>query len=85
MLDFEHQFRDETDCLEYLQKFKWPNGYQCPKCRFSEYWNASGNVAVCRSCQHQTSLTADTIFHGTRKPLMFWFRAIWYVTEQKME
>jgi len=83
MLDFEHQFREESDCLSYLQKFKWPNGYQCLKCGSTEYWIASGNVTVCRNCQYQCSLTAGTIFHGTRKPLMFWFRAIWYVTEQK--
>jgi transposase-like protein len=28
-------------------------------------------------------LTAGTIFQDTRKPLRFWFRAIWWVTSQK--
>jgi transposase-like protein len=31
----------------------------------------------------QTSVTAGTIFHGTRKPLRIWFDAMWYVTNQK--
>jgi transposase-like protein len=29
------------------------------------------------------SVTAGTIFQGTRKPLTLWFRAIWWVTSQK--
>ena len=37
----------------------------------------------CRSCRRQTSVTAGTIFQDTRKPLVMWFRAMWYVTSQK--
>jgi transposase-like protein len=37
----------------------------------------------CRSCRRQTSATAGTIFQDTRKPLVMWFRAMWYVTSQK--
>ena len=38
---------------------------------------------LCGQCRHQTSVTAGTIFQGTRLPLPVWFRAIWYVTSQK--
>lgn len=37
----------------------------------------------CCSCRRQTSATAGTIFQDTRKPLVMWFRAMWYVTSQK--
>ena len=37
----------------------------------------------CSSCHRQTSITAGTIFEGTRKPLLMWFRAMWWVTGQK--
>ena len=37
----------------------------------------------CGGCRHQTSATAGTIFQDTRKPLVMWFRAMWYVTSQK--
>lgn len=37
----------------------------------------------CRSCSHQTSVTAGTLFHRTRMPLRTWFEAIWWVTAQK--
>ena len=37
----------------------------------------------CSDCRRQTSPTAGTIFQDTRKPLVMWFRAMWYVTSQK--
>ncbi len=37
----------------------------------------------CGGCRHQVSATAGTIFQDTRKPLVMWFRAMWYVTSQK--
>lgn len=37
----------------------------------------------CCCCRRQTSATAGTIFQDTRKPLVMWFRAMWYVTSQK--
>jgi hypothetical protein len=39
---------------------------------------------ICRSCHHQTTATAGTIFEKTRTPLIAWFAAIWYVTNQKL-
>ena len=38
---------------------------------------------MCRACGRQSSVTAGTIFHGTRIPLTTWFRAAWWVTSQK--
>jgi ISXO2-like transposase domain len=38
---------------------------------------------MCRDCGRKTSLTAGTIFHRTRTPLLSWFAAIWFVTSQK--
>lgn len=38
---------------------------------------------MCSACQQQVSPLAGTIFQGTHKPLTMWFRAIWWVTNQK--
>jgi transposase-like protein len=43
----------------------------------------SDTLLRCRSCHARTSLTAGTIFEGTRKPLRTWFMAMWFVTSQK--
>lgn len=37
----------------------------------------------CKGCGHQVSITAGTIFHGTRSPLRLWFQAMWWVPTQK--
>ena len=38
---------------------------------------------MCRGCGRQTSVTAGTIFHRTRKPLRTWFAVMWFVCAQK--
>ena len=43
----------------------------------------SDQLLRCRSCHARTSLTAGTVFEGTRKPLRTWFMAMWFVTSQK--
>lgn len=83
MLDFEEQFKTEQDCYDYLSQFKWPNGYCCPRCEHDQAWFTAHGNSICRKCEHHNSLRAGTIFHGSPKPLMLWFRAIWYITEQK--
>jgi len=37
----------------------------------------------CQACSRQTSVTAGTLFHNTRKPLRLWFEATWHITNQK--
>ncbi len=37
----------------------------------------------CRACRSESSVTAGTIFAGTRTPLVSWFAAVWYVVNQK--
>lgn len=37
----------------------------------------------CCACEYKVSVTAGTIFEGTRKPFLMWFRAIWWVVGQK--
>ena len=37
----------------------------------------------CKACRRGTSVTAGTIFAGTRTPLTSWFAAVWYVVNQK--
>jgi transposase-like protein len=38
---------------------------------------------MCAGCGRKTSVTAGTIFEGTRTPLQTWFTAAWWVTSQK--
>ena len=81
--EFLHQFKTEEDCWNYLFEIRWPNGFQCPKCNCDKYWITEKRLIHCVTCEHQASITAGTIFHGTRKPLLLWFHIIWWVVAQK--
>jgi transposase-like protein len=81
--EFITQFPDENHCREYLYKLRFPYGFVCPKCEYTENWKIGEQLYECRQCGRQTSVIAGTIFQDTRKPLMDWFIAIWWVTTQK--
>ena len=81
--EFEARFTDEAACRDYLIGLRWPEGLLCPRCQSQQIWPTRRGLLVCGACQHQTSVTAGTIFHDTRKPLQMWFLAIWWVTSQK--
>lgn len=81
--DLERRFATEEACREYLADLRWPNGFSCPRCGGNEAWTMGSGLLRCRACDYKLSLTAGTIFEGTRKPLLMWFRAIWWVVGQK--
>ena len=83
LMEFERRFATEPACREYLMRLRWPAGFACPQCGDRRAWPTTRNRIVCGGCEHQASLTAGTIFQDTHKPLMLWFRAMWWVTTQK--
>jgi transposase-like protein len=83
VMDLEKQFSTEEACKDYLFRLRWPTGFVCPLCQAKGSWQATRGRFVCCECQHQTTVTAGTIFHNTHKPLTMWFRAAWHVTSQK--
>ena len=73
-------FPDEAACLRYLERLSWPHGFLCPACgQAGPPWRGSRQRLVCRTCAHQTTVTAGTLFQGTRTPLRQWFAAAWLV------
>ena len=83
LMEFERRFCSEEACREYLFQLRWPNGFVCPRCQHKKAWKTDRELYHCTNCGLETSVTAGTIFHGTRKPFQWWFRAMWYVTNQK--
>ena len=82
--DFLDWFATEESCLAYLERLRWPSGFICPRCASAgEAYRASRIRLMCRACQHQSSVTAGTIFDKTRTPLRVWLAAAWYLTNQK--
>ena len=83
LLQFKERFFTEVACIQYLVSLRWPDGFFCPECDHSEAWETKRGLFQCKHCRHQTSVTAGTIFHNSRKPLRLWFEAMWHITSQK--
>jgi ISXO2-like transposase domain/Transposase zinc-ribbon domain len=81
--EFERRFSSKQACRRYLEALRWPDGFRCPACQGEAAALVRDGLYQCRRCRRQTSATAGTIFQDTRKPLVMWFRAMWYVTSQK--
>jgi transposase-like protein len=83
MMDFMDMFPDESSCLEYLSRVRWPDGYVCQRCGSGDAWKMSSGLYRCKNCRYAGSVISGTLFQDTRKPLRLWFQAIWYVVSQK--
>lgn len=81
--EFDKWFSTEQACIDYIFRLRWPEGFTCPVCNVHKGWKIGEDLIRCSVCRHNASVTAGTIFQGTRKPLKLWFQAIWYVTSQK--
>ena len=81
--ELESRFSTEEDCRAYLVSLRWPDGFRCPHCNGTKAVLVRATLFQCCGCRRQTSATAGTIFQDTRKPLVLWFRPMWYVTSQK--
>ena len=83
--ELDSWFLSEKDCLDYITKLRWPEGFICPGCgeKPDKPSLMGRGLFLCRQCKRQTSITAGTLFHGSHKPLRTWFLAMWFVTSQK--
>ena len=84
LLEFQAQFPDEASCWAYLRQARWPHGFLCPRCGGrGSHFLATRRLEQCRSCRYQGSVTAGTVFHGTRVALRVWFLGIFFLARHK--
>lgn len=84
LLEWQKQFGTEKACTDALAHVRWPQGFQCPACGSQKYsFIATRNLYQCSQCRHQVSITADTLFHSTKAPLVKWFWAIYLTASDK--
>ena len=84
LIDFMKRFQTEEQCRDFLFKLRWPEGFMCPKCAHTGYYEIkSRHLYHCSKCGHQASVTANTIFHGSHTPLTKWFVAIFMMADDK--
>jgi len=81
--EFARRFESEAACGAYLTSMRWPDGFVCPRCQGRGAWRTARRLFHCRACGRETSVTAGTVFEGTRKPLRLWFQVLWWLVGQK--
>lgn len=84
LLKFQRSFPDESSCLDFLFRLRWPQGFSCPRCggRIHSFIRTR-RLYQCRACRYQASVTAGTVFHKTRTPIAKWFWMIFMMSRQK--
>jgi hypothetical protein len=84
LLEWQKRFGTESACNKTLTKVRWPQGFQCPACGSQKAsFIATRKLHQCSQCRHQVSVTADTLFHATKVPLVKWFWAIYLTASDK--
>ena len=84
IFDFQKSFPDEQACFNYLHEQKWPLGFVCPRCQRTEaYVIKTRKLMQCKSCKYQASVTAGTIFHKMRQPLLVLLWACYWIATTK--
>lgn len=94
LIDVTRQFQTDDDCLDYIEKLRWPNGeLGCVHCgevgrvsrivRQTKSKNQRTRIYQCLACGKQFSATSGTIFNDSHLSLVKWFMAIALVCEAK--
>ena len=84
LIEFQGKFATEKACQYHLFQLRWPEGYHCPRCSYTQAsFHTTRSLYQCKACKYQVSLTAGTIFHKTRTPLRKWFWMIFLMGRQK--
>jgi len=81
--DFLARYGTEVQCEQALFAWRWPEGFVCPECGYAGHCLLARGLYQCHRCHHQTSLTAGTLFAGTKLALTQWLLAIYLLTQSK--
>ena len=84
-IEFSKQFKTNEDCYRYLISIKWKNDvYSCSKCGCKErHRGRTFYHRRCKSCGYDESVTANTVFHGIKIPMLKAFYMVFRITSKK--
>ena len=84
-LEFDRTYGTDAACQQALVHARWPEGFRCPACDHDRAYELRCRRAVvqCAACKSQISLTAGTIFHGSKLPLRTLFRIVYMTVAEK--
>ncbi len=81
--EFLEHYATEAQCEAALFAWRWPQGFVCPECGYEGHCVLGRGLYQCHRCHRQTSVTAGTLFAGTKLPLTKWQLGIYLLTQSK--
>jgi transposase-like protein len=77
------EFGTDEKCRLVIEKLRWPNGPECPRCQSKATPIANRDTFDCDKCHYQFSGTSGTIFHDSHLSLWKWFLTTFLLCEAK--
>jgi len=69
--EFKHTFPSDKHIFRFISDLKWHDEYICKKCGNKEWKEGSQYLSrKCTECKYEESVTANTLFHGVKFPLV---------------
>lgn len=80
MVDFD----TDAECRAALEKLRWPNGVECPRCQSKSISRITTRKQFdCNGCRYRFSVTTGTVFNDSHLALPKWFMAVLLMCEAK--
>ncbi|GHN02735.1 hypothetical protein WSM22_42240 [Cytophagales bacterium WSM2-2] len=69
--EFATLYPDELACYRFLENLKEQRGFECPKCANIKHSPGAQKFSRrCTRCGYNESITANTLFHGVKFPIV---------------
>jgi len=69
--EFKRTFPSDKHIFRFISELKWQHGFQCKKCSGTEAVEGVQFMSKkCSQCKYEESVTANTLFHGVKFPLI---------------
>jgi len=82
--EFMRQFPDEEAAMKWIVEARWPDGFDCPRCHHNAFYARTAKREFeCGKCGYVVSVTAQTVMHKTRTPLVTWLLCAWIMVTDK--
>lgn len=83
LFHFNTHFNIEEDCIEYLEKIRWPNGIACPHCSYSGKYYVTNRGYKCSKCLKKYSIISGTLLSNFNLELKKLFYIIYFFAANK--
>jgi transposase-like protein len=82
---FDKEFSTDSECLDWLFNYRFPNGVTCGKCaKVTKHYKVTNRPCYeCEICGNQVYPMVGTIFEKSTTPLRTWFHAMWLMANTR--